>query len=856
MLDLIITTICMILIFFFPFFLFKSMKIFNLLLLFINYILIMVLIFNNKDYRELDIWKFPEEFHPIQKTIFLPIKSIKGIYDSNSNLINLDFMKTDGIFSIVKSEEYSKECLHNYFIKPTSECPMTDIILEKTQVNTHYKYFEQKISDDMYLYYTKENKLDGKLYKDISINLVGSGSTCNGNNNFKINNKCSTVLFKSNFDYKNVSAIIDLEEEKKSNPFKNFKNYVNYWDKICVLLIILSFMCTIYEPFGHKAFNYYKIISWNCHSYILILLSIRYHKYRKIKQYLNENKDIYNDNLPHAVFNLDTVILSISISFFVYYILYLIIPLKCHCFQSGNQNNDNDENEKYIECLKERKRRIFALSIPLYIIFYYIMLYEILNDLLIKENYKIINYNWELNSITSISISYYPELGHSYIENGWKNVLIEYRTNEYNYYNISTNNNDNLKICGKDSQDNDLYFPKDVECPVNDIFISKFDSNEYDGYTKLKISDETGYLYYTNKKTTGKIVTAIIVGTNDPLKIYSGNNYLEDDHDENNYNDYFENNEKKAIKNNKIDRFNTQFFYEEIDSWNKCENEGSCSEKDVSKLYAINYLGVNKNLFGKINDFKKYLDKFYNLCTLKYVSYGLNFFFFICFSAFLLSKDVALCSLGIGIIFLLSMIFFIIINTICLRVNIEYIQHFLNKINIDFERYKCDSIWIFLLNIIGIIFFFYYLSIIVYSFLTRKENNTNSIGNNNAPNQNPSENDTEVIAYDPYGNGLVSKEPIKKPKKPIKEKEDDTKKPDTKQKEIIEPEIIIIEKEKEEEKPNCVICMSEEAKIILCPCGHKCVCEACFNSINSRYPKRCPMCRKNFIGKIDHVFTP
>ena len=48
---------------------------------------------------------------------------------------------------------------------------------------------------------------------------------------------------------------------------------------------------------------------------------------------------------------------------------------------------------------------------------------------------------------------------------------------EYNYYDISTNNNDNLKICGKDSQDNDLYFPKDVECPINDIFISKYNLN-------------------------------------------------------------------------------------------------------------------------------------------------------------------------------------------------------------------------------------------------------------------------------------------------------------------------------------------------------------------------------------------
>ena len=320
-------------------------------------------------------------------------------------------------------------------------------------------------------------------------------------------------------------------------------------------------------------------------------------------------------------------------------------------------------------------------------------------------------------------------------------------------------------------------------------------------------------------------LTSIIVGTNDPLKIYSGSNYLKDNDVENNYNDYFENYENKNKK--KIDRFNTVFFYEEIDSWNECENEDSCKEKDVHKLYAINYLGVNKNLIGKINDFKNNLDKFYILCSLKYVSYGLNFIFFIYFSVILISKDVALCSLGIGIIFILSMIFYIIVNTKCLNVNIEYIQHFLNKINIDFERYKCESIWIFLLNIIGIISFFYYLSIIVYRFLSRKEINSsirNSIRNNREQNQNPSENDTVVARYDPNGEGLDSKERIKKPKPSIKEKKETSEIKE--KKEIIEPEIIIIEKEKEkeEEKPNCVICMNEEAKIILCPCGHKCVC--------------------------------
>lgn len=77
-----------------------------------------------------------------------------------------------------------------------------------------------------------------------------------------------------------------------------------------------------FEPYGNIVYNYFKIINWACRILILILLSKRYHKYRNIKKYLNEHKDIYKDYLPYKVFNYDTVILSISISFLfiIYYI--------------------------------------------------------------------------------------------------------------------------------------------------------------------------------------------------------------------------------------------------------------------------------------------------------------------------------------------------------------------------------------------------------------------------------------------------------------------------------------------------------------------------------------------------------
>ena len=37
--------------------------------------------------------------------------------------------------------------------------------------------------------------------------------------------------------------------------------------------------------------------------------------------------------------------------------------------------------------------------------------------------------------------------------------------------NIYKNNNDKKKLCGKDSFGNNLYFPENEECPINDIFI-------------------------------------------------------------------------------------------------------------------------------------------------------------------------------------------------------------------------------------------------------------------------------------------------------------------------------------------------------------------------------------------------
>ena len=658
MIDLFYTTLGIFFIFLIPFLIIKYMKIFNLIWLFTTFILIIVLLNTEENYQKIALWKYTEEYNPIQKTEFLPIKSIKVLHDPVNDINDFDFIKTDGIFSIIKNEEYSKECLKNYFVKKTSECPITDIIVEKTNGNSHDGYFKQKIDGNNYLYYTNEKLLEGTLYEGIS---ASSNFLCYRKNEFKINNKC--LFFLSKFNYKNVSSIIDLEKEKKSNPFKNLKNYAKYCDKIYLSLVILTFLYTLCEPYGNRVFNYYKIISLTFHIFILILLSIRYDKYLKIKKYLKENKDIYESILPKLAFNFDTVFISFSISFFIYYILYLITPPQCHCIKlcckenNSNSNSDSDfENKKYNDNLSDRKNRIIALIIPIYMSFFCIMIYEIINDILIRENYEIINYNSKLNSISSISINDYDD---SYTnELNWRNIKIRYKTNKYNYYDIYSNNNDNSKICGKDLQDNDLYFPKNVECPVNDIFLSKYNySSVYNDYTQIRLSD--GYLYYTNKNIKGKIVTAII---------RNGTYYYNDE------------NGKKIIKI--LDKLNSSFFYDEIDSMYKYNN--ILNQKE-DKLYAVYYLGVNKNLFDEINDFKENLDKLSILNTIKYVSFVFSALFLV-FSSILISKDIPILFFALGIIYQIFMIFYIIINSICLKINKKYIKKFLNQINFYFER--------------------------------------------------------------------------------------------------------------------------------------------------------------------------
>ena len=68
--------------------------------------------------------------------------------------------------------------------------------------------------------------------------------------------------------------------------------------------------------------------------------------------------------------------------------------------------------------------------------------------------------------------------------------------------------------------------------------------------------------------------------------------------------------------------------------------------------------------------------------------------------------------------------------------------------------------------------------------------------------------------------------------------------------EPIETEQVIFEK-----KNICVICELKPSKIIIIPCGHRCLCQDCYINHKDKIEK-CPVCRiivKNFLEKIYDV---
>ena len=446
------------------------------------HLIIISLLLSKNFYKNTVIWK-TEDYQFIH---LLPINPIKNInIDSNGEIVLEDFV--DLKYTLKKTKMFYKKCLNNFFIKE-DKCPITDIILTKFQSNDYSNYTVIKIKNDLYIYYS-DNIINETLYF---------------HNDSNINDSTNNVFNISKYNEEE-----NLKEKEVKKVIEDLKYYADYSDYICLNLLFASLALMIMNLIYYK--NIFQIINIIIQIILFIFYLLRYIKFIHLKDTFNKYKDFIsiqyenndsNEYFPNKYFNIDSFALALQINILLVVILYSKIFEGCLIKQEYLPHESNLEEIKDYN-LKYSMIFIFILLFTGMI--YLIKL--ILNSN--KINYRLDNIknNWGKNPIKSIILdeNNSPEIN-------WKNnALIYERLSEFNYKNIFYEYKfKDSKICGKDSYDNDLYFPKDVECPINDIIITEKENFDTKGeYSKLILKNNY-FLYYTNKKIDGKIIINLI----------------------------------------------------------------------------------------------------------------------------------------------------------------------------------------------------------------------------------------------------------------------------------------------------------------------------------------------------------
>ena len=386
--------------------------------------------------------------------------------------------------------------------------------------------------------------------------------------------------------------------------------------------------------------------------------------------------------------------------------------------------------------------------------------------------FKTLEKNWRMSPITNITI-YNPESNLLSINKKQKNIeqyildtfygiknLDKYneRINifiwgnkffeielykNYSYENIFKNSvAKEGKICGKDSEGFNLYFPSYLECPINYIEISNFESSKNTNISNITTFNlkNKHYLHLSRDNIEGKILTKLkISDKKGPCYNY--------DYD-NSFGLYFNN---YYYISNKIgcefdDAYNDKFI--ELDNENilniLSQNSINLLKlpdldkylKNNSDLYLFytGYIGINSSYIGNKTELMKYIGKtinmrnYVNIKNISLIAISIVFFIMIWVEGFSIQTsylDKKYCSINLIIseivfLFLNLLEFFIVCYDIFLSFRIK--NYVLKYISIKYlwNRYEnqpkfitfeffiiCISLLILIIHIILITYLFF-----------------------------------------------------------------------------------------------------------------------------------------------------
>ncbi len=486
-------------------------------------------------------------------------------------------------------------------------------------------------------------------YEKCPINLLNLTNNCIPNNNcIKIDT--NLFLYYSNTDINNeiyVNISFDKELKYESYIAKNIEldNYYLFkYEKktnnsiliieiIFIVLISFNSIIFIFNNEG-KILDIFMIISLLLYLLFLLLYgfySVNLSKFRNNLIKLFEEFNIKKNKIIRNFYNLDKILYCFNYPFlFVFLILFSLFTPFIIVLNNLNYNLPN--NGFYKDLLNTiNKSPISNIQISSYE-----------NDNLQKYEFAKIK--------TDNEIILFKEWKGNYF-------FLNRMDNKYNYKSLRKYGK-NKKICGMDDFNSNLYFPKNIECPINFIEITQFEncsiSNNYK-CTSQKLNSKF-YFHYSNEYIIGRIIIDLKISSN-LLPIGNSEtfnelcNYL-------NYDNCILDNEYFGYEDN-------IYGYSLIDS-NILNNDSSIE----IFLYSRNYIHISSNL-NKLFLMEK-------LTTKGFIIY-------------IIISDIIIDILTIIYFFHKNILYFIIIDLISLISFILTIIELINRNKVESELKKENS---------------------------------------------------------------------------------------------------------------------------------------------------------------------
>ena len=292
----------------------------------------------------------------------------------------------------------------------------------------------------------------------------------------------------------------------------------------------------------------------------------------------------------------------------------------------------------------------------------------------------------------------------------WKknSFYISRMNKKYTYPKITRfKNNNNNKKCGKDSKGNYLYFPKSEACPINYIEFTNSDKpsiesyNEYNFITK-KI-DENTYIHYTNEYTEGEILIHLRISKKNP-PVGDDDYYNELCHYL--YEDDICKNDKEYLISDE-----EKFGYQNIDSDNNYSLDDYNIKNKKIYLYKRTYIGVYP--YTNIGNEILYIKSFIIINQIFIIiSYTFTIIIFIC-------NFLGMNNIIINILCIILDLICIILNYITIK-KYNKVKGVLDDIDLDIKQYSNKPIFVkldigvFVIFILILLFFIILLAIFLY----------------------------------------------------------------------------------------------------------------------------------------------